>query len=66
MKRVFMVFIGLFLFIAAACATVSGRGVECGSDGKLKHEALVERAEAKYAEYLAACDGDRAAAMEDF
>ena len=64
MKRVFMVLIGLFLFTAAACATVSETGVACRSDEQLTVEALMKRAEATYAEYLTACDGDRAAATE--
>ncbi len=64
MKRVFMVLIGLILFTAAACATVSETGVEYRSDEQLTSEALVKQAEAKYAEYLAACNGDRAVATE--
>jgi len=64
MKRVLMVLVGLFLFSAAACATVSETAVECRSDKQLTSEALVEQAEAKYTEYLAAYDGDRAAATE--
>lgn len=64
MKRVFMVFIGLLLFVAVSCATVSKTGVECRSDERLTPEVVVEKAEAKYAEYLALCDGDHAAATE--
>ncbi len=64
MKRVFMVFAGLFLFVAASCATVPKTGVECSADERFTPEVVVEKAEAKYAEYLAACDGDRAVATE--
>ncbi len=55
---------GLFLFTAAACATVSETGVECRSDEQLTPEGVVKQAEAKYAEYLAASGGNRAAATE--
>ncbi len=64
MKIVSTAFIGLFLFIAAACASVSGSGVESRSDEHITAEALMEKAEAKYAEYLAADHGNRAAATE--
>ena len=64
MKTLFTVLIGLFLFVTAACATVPERGVESRSDEQLTSEALVAQAEAKYAEYLTAYDGDRARATE--
>ncbi len=64
MKRVFTVLIGLFLFIATACATASEAGEACRSDGELTPGVLVEQADAKYAENLKACDGDRAVATE--
>ena len=64
MKRVLVVVVGLFLFIAAGYATASETGVECRSHEQLTPEALVERAEAKYAENMSACEGDRARATE--
>ena len=64
MKTMLPVWIGLFLFILSACSTELGTGVEGLSNEELTPKALVEQAEAKYAEYLAANDGDRAAATE--
>lgn len=64
MKRLFPVWIGLFLFTGAACASEPGPGVEYRSNEPLAPEALAEQAEAKYGEYLAANNGDRAAAAE--
>ncbi len=64
MKTLLPVWIGLFLFILSACSTELGTGVEGRSNEALTPKALVEEAEAKYAEYLAANDGDRAAATE--
>jgi hypothetical protein len=63
MKRVFSVLIRLFLFMTAACTSVSG-GAEYRPDEQITSEALVKQAEAKYAEYLAAYDGNRATATE--
>jgi predicted metal-dependent phosphoesterase TrpH len=62
--KLFPVWFGLFLLIASACTTVSGGGVEYRSDEKLAPEVLIERAEVKFAEYLAACDGNRSTATE--
>jgi len=64
MKSLFPVWIGLFLFMATACATAPGNGVEHHSNESLKPEALVEKADAKYAESLTANDGNRAEATE--
>ncbi len=64
MKILVTVLFGLVLFIATAYGTVSESGVECRSNEQLTPEALVQQAEAKFAEYLAAYNGDRAAATE--
>ncbi|HOP39447.1 MAG TPA: hypothetical protein PLI53_00235 [Geobacteraceae bacterium] len=64
MKRLFAVSFGLFLFAVAACAAASATKTGARSDEQLSPEVLVEQAEAKYAEYLAAHDGDRSAATE--
>jgi hypothetical protein len=65
MKRVCTVLTGVFLLTTSACASIFPcAGVECRSDEQLTPERLIERAEAKYAEYLTAYDGNRSAATE--
>lgn len=64
MKVLFQIWFTLFLFIATACVTESGTGVEFPSNGQLTPETLTEKAEARYSEYLIASDGDRFVAAE--
>jgi hypothetical protein len=64
MKRLFPVWIGLFLLIAAGCVNEAGAGAEYRSDEQMTSEILAEQAERKYAEYLKTNDGDRAAATK--
>ncbi|NTW54625.1 MAG: hypothetical protein HGB15_07675 [Chlorobaculum sp.] len=63
MKRMFPVLIGVFLSMTAACAnTEPGAGVEARAETPLTPEVLIEKADAKFAEYLSASDGNRSAA----
>jgi len=62
MKRLFPIWLGLFLFMGTACVTESGSGIESRSTEQLAPEELVKQADAKYVEYLASNDGDRVAA----
>ncbi|ARM31152.1 hypothetical protein [Prosthecochloris sp. HL-130-GSB] len=64
MKPLFPALVGMFLFIVAGCASVSATGSDCGPDEQPTPEVLVEQAEIKYGQYLAANAGDRAVATE--
>jgi hypothetical protein len=65
MKRVVTVLTGALLLTTSACASIFPcAGVECRSDEQLTPELLIERAEANYAENLAASGSNRSAATE--
>ena len=64
MKRIFSSWFCLFVLISAACVAESGRMDKGTSQEEVSPEVLVQKAEAKFAEYLALHGGDRMVATE--